>query len=81
MIGYLHIHAYTFENTGVGGVSGLRIYLHGLYHLLGVGCDVKYICMGCIACLVSGVTSLAERNTAVCTNAKIIMHVCKGRDR
>ena len=43
--------------------------------------DFEYICMGCIACLVSGVTSSAERNTAACTNARIIMHICKGRDR
>ena len=43
--------------------------------------DLEYICMGCITCLVSGVTSSAERNTAVCTNARIIMHVCKRRDR
>ena len=40
MIEYLHIRAYTFEDTGVGRVSGLRIYFHGLYRLLGVGCDV-----------------------------------------
>ena len=40
VIGYLYIRAYTFEDTGVGRVSGLRIYLHGLYRLLGVGCDV-----------------------------------------
>ena len=40
VIGHLHIHAYTFEDTGVGRVSGLRVYLHGLYRLLGVGCDV-----------------------------------------
>ena len=39
-IGYLHISAYTFEVMGVGRVSGLRIYLHGLYRSLGVGCDV-----------------------------------------
>ena len=43
--------------------------------------DLEYIHMGCIACLVSGVTSSAERNTAAHTNARIIMHVCKGRDR
>ena len=61
MIGYLYIRAYTFEDTGVGWVPGLGIYLHGLYRLLGV-------------------MSSAERNTAVCTNARIIMHVCKGRD-
>ena len=42
--------------------------------------DLEYIRMGCIACLVSGVTSSAERNTAARTNARIIMHVCKGRD-
>ena len=35
-----YIRAYTFEDTGVGQVSGLRIYLHGLYRLLGVGCDI-----------------------------------------
>ena len=40
MIRYLHIHAYTFEDTGVGRVSRLRIYSHWLYRLLGVGCDV-----------------------------------------
>ena len=40
VIGYLHIHAYTFEDTGVRQVSGLGIYSHGLYRLLNVGCDV-----------------------------------------
>ena len=43
--------------------------------------DLEYICMGCIACLVLGVTSLAGRNTAERTNNRIIIHVCKGRDR
>ena len=43
--------------------------------------DLEYICMGCIACLVSGVMSAAERNTAARTNARIIMHVFKGRNR
>ena len=42
--------------------------------------DLEYICMGYIACLVSGVMPAAERNTAACTNARIIMHVCKGRN-
>ena len=39
-IRYLHISTYTFEVVGVGRVSGLGIYLHGLCRLLGVGCDV-----------------------------------------
>ena len=39
-IRYLHIYVYTFEVVGVGRFPGLRIYLHGLYRLLGVGCDV-----------------------------------------
>ena len=39
-IRYLHISAYTFEVVGVGQFPGLGIYLHGLYRLLGVGCDV-----------------------------------------
>ena len=43
--------------------------------------DLEYICMGCIACLVLGVMSAAEHNTAARTNAIIIMHVCKGRNR
>ena len=43
--------------------------------------DLEYIRMGCIACLVSGVTSSTEHSTAARTNARIIMHVCKGRDR
>ena len=43
--------------------------------------DLEYICMGCIACLVSGVMLAAECNTAACTNARRIMHVCKGRNR
>ena len=43
--------------------------------------DLEYIPMGFIACLVSGVMPSAERNTPACTNARIIMHVCKGRDR
>ena len=43
--------------------------------------DLEYICMGCIACLVSGVTSSVERNTAARTNARILMHVCKGKNR
>ena len=47
---------------------------------VGLFLDLEYICMGCIACLVSGVMSAAERNTAACTNAKIIMHVYKGRN-
>ena len=40
VIRHLHICTYTFEDMGVGRVSGLGIYLHGLYRLLGVGCDV-----------------------------------------
>ena len=40
VIGYLYICAFTFEDTGVRRVSGLQIYLHGLYRLLGVGCDI-----------------------------------------
>ena len=39
-IKHLHISAYTFEIMGVRRVPGLGIYLHGLYRLLGVGCDV-----------------------------------------
>ena len=39
-IGYLHISVYTFEVVGVGRFPGLRIYLHGLCHLLGVRCDI-----------------------------------------
>ena len=42
--------------------------------------DLEYICMNCIACLVLGVMSAAERNTAARTNARIIMHVCKERN-
>ena len=42
--------------------------------------DLEYICMGCIVCLVSGVMSAVERNTAARTNARINMHVCKGRN-
>ena len=42
--------------------------------------DLEYICMGCITCLVSGVMSAGERNTAALTNARIIMHVCKERN-
>ena len=40
VIRHLHIRAYTFEDTGVGRVSELRIYLHGLYRLRSVGCDI-----------------------------------------
>ena len=63
MFKYLHIHTYTFEDTGVGWFL-----------------DLEYIYMGCIACLVSGVMSAAERNTAARINARIIMHVSKGRN-
>ena len=38
--------------------------------------DLEYIRMGCIACLVLGVMSAAERNTAARNNARIIIHVC-----
>ena len=59
------------------------IYLHIRLKLWGPDgfLGLEYICMGCIACLVSGVTSFAEHNTAACTNARILMHVCKGRNR
>ena len=64
MIEYLHIYVH------------IRLKTRGSDGFL----DLEYIRMGCIACLVSGVTSSAERNTAARTNARIIMHVCKGRD-
>ena len=47
----------------------IRLKIRGLDGFL----DLNYIRMGCIACLVSGVTSSAERNTAACTNARISM--------
>ena len=65
MFGYLHIRMH------------IRLKTWGSDGFL----DFEYVYMGCIACLVSGVTSSAEHNTAVRTNARIIMHVCKGRDR
>ena len=55
----------------------IRLKTRGLDGFL----DLEYICMGCIACLLSGVTSSDERNTAEGTNARIIMNVCKRRDR
>ena len=59
------------------------IYLHIRLKLWGSDgfLDLEYICMGCIACLVLGVTSSAERNTAERTNTRTLMHVCKGRNR
>ena len=48
----------------------------GVRRVSGLGIYLK----GCIVCLVSGGTSSAERNTAARTNARIIMHICKGRD-
>ena len=40
MFRYLHIHTYTFEDTGPGRFLDLEYICMGFFRLLGVGCDV-----------------------------------------